>query len=268
MTALAERLLERYFSDEDHPYRILTRTIDAAIGPNSTILDAGCGRTAPMLVRYRGKAARLIGVDLVDFTERVEGVELHNWDLGAMDLPNESVDLIYSRSVMEHVADPAAVYREMHRVLKPGGRSIFLTANKWDYASLIASLVPNSWHPKIVRHTEGREECDVFPTQYKTNTKSQVRRWTAGAGLELEEFRYLGQYPSYFMFNGALFLLGTAYQKAIERVAPLHWLQGWILATLRKPIPAVNEMAPFAADDRPAAADRKAARELEASAIS
>src|SRR4051794_7935676 len=160
MTALAERLLDRFYNDSDHPYRILTRTIDRAIGPDFTILDAGCGRTAPMLVRYRGKATRLIGVDLVEFTERVDGVELHNWDLGAMDLPNESVDLIYSRSVMEHIADPDAVYREMCRVLKPGGRSIFLTANKWDYASLIAALMPNAWHPKIVRHTEGREECD------------------------------------------------------------------------------------------------------------
>jgi SAM-dependent methyltransferase len=235
MTAYVESLRERYFDDSEHPYRILEGLIEASIRPDFTILDAGCGRTAPMLVRYRGRAARLIGVDLVDFTETIDGVELHNWDLGKLDLPDGSVDLIYSRSVMEHVAFPRDVYREMHRVLKPGGRSIFLTANKWDYASIIATIVPNSWHPAIVRRTEGRAECDVFPTQYKTNTKRDVFRFARDSGLDVADFRYLGQYPSYFMFNSALFLLGTAYQKAIEAVPPLNWLQGWLLVTLRKP---------------------------------
>src|SRR5258708_34519945 len=100
---------------------------------------------------------------------------------------------------------------------------------------MIATIVPNSWPPAIVRRTEGRAECDVFPTQYKTNTKRDVFRFARDSGLEVADFRYLGQYPSYFMFNGALFLLGTAYQKAIEAVPQLNWLQGWILATLRKP---------------------------------
>jgi ubiquinone/menaquinone biosynthesis C-methylase UbiE len=235
MTALVETLRERYFDDAEHPYRILERSIEAALRPRATVLDAGCGRTAPMLVRYRGRAERLIGVDLVDFTESIDGVELYNWDLGKLGLPDNSVDLMYSRSVMEHVAFPRDVYREMHRVLKPGGQSIFLTANKWDYASIIASVVPNAWHPAIVRRTEGRAECDVFPTQYKTNTKGDVTRYARESGLEIEDFRYLGQYPSYFMFNSALFMLGTAYQKAIENVSWLNWLQGWLLVTLRKP---------------------------------
>jgi ubiquinone/menaquinone biosynthesis C-methylase UbiE len=263
MTARAEWLLERFYDDADHPYRILTRALDAAIGQDFTILDAGCGRTAPMLVRYRGQAARLIGVDLVAFTERVDGVELHNWDLGRMDLPDESVDLIYSRSVMEHIAHPDAVYREMYRVLKPGGRSIFLTANKWDYASIIAALVPNAWHPKIVRHTEGREECDVFPTQYKTNTRRDILRHAGGSGLDVEEFRYLGQYPSYFMFNSLLFLLGTAYQKAIQAVPALSWLQGWILVSLRKPAGVPIDSPVALADERQPARPREAALLLE-----
>jgi SAM-dependent methyltransferase len=237
MSALAEALRQRCFDDAEHPYRILSRTIDAMLREDFTILDAGCGRTAPMLTRYRGRAARLIGVDLVAFTETIEGVELHNWDLGTMDLPDGTVDLIYSRSVMEHIEDPDAVYREMHRILKPGGRSIFLTANKWDYASLVATLVPNAWHGSIVRRTEGRAECDVFPTRYRTNTRHAVERYARASGLEIDEFRYLGQYPSYLQFNGLLFLLGTAYQKTIENLSVLNWLQGWILATLRKPAP-------------------------------
>jgi len=235
MTKLAENLLERYFGDDEHPYRTLERAVDAVLVPEHTLLDAGCGRTAPVLVKYRGKARRLIGADLVEFNAPVDGVVLLKCDLGDIPLPDASVNVVMCRSVMEHVADPAAVYREMHRVLKPGGTFIFLTANLWDYAALIAKVVPNRFHPWIVARTEGRKEEDVFPIQYKTNTYRAVRKWASGAGFDIESFRYLGQYPGYFMFNGFLFLLATGYEKLIRRFESLRFLRGWIFVTLRKP---------------------------------
>lgn len=42
------------------------------------------------------------------------------------------------------------------------------------------------------------------------------------------------------MFNGPMFLLATAYQKLLERVTPLHCLQGWIFFVLRKPAAAAK----------------------------
>jgi 2-polyprenyl-3-methyl-5-hydroxy-6-metoxy-1,4-benzoquinol methylase len=61
---------------------------------------------------------------------------------------------------MEHVADPDAVFSEIARALKPGGAYLCLTANKYDYASLIARIVPNRFHPWIVNRVEGRQEHD------------------------------------------------------------------------------------------------------------
>jgi hypothetical protein len=121
-------------------------------------------------------------------------------------------------------------------VLKPGGHFIFLTANLWDYAAIIATLVPNRFHPWIVSRTEGRAEHDVFPVAYRTNTRGAVEKWAQHAGFEIVSFRYLGQYPSYFMFNGFLFLLATAYEKVVSKVPVLNFLQGWIFVTLRKPM--------------------------------
>ena len=46
--------------------------------------------------------------------------------------------------------------------------------------------------------------------------------------------RCLGQYPSYFMFNPALFLLGAAYDKLVSRFESLQQLRGWLLVTLTK----------------------------------
>ena len=60
-------------------------------------------------------------------------------------------------------------------------------------------------------------------------------RLAAGAGLRVESFEYLSQYPNYLMFNGLLFAIGTAYEKLISRFDSLCFLRGWILVTLRKP---------------------------------
>jgi ubiquinone/menaquinone biosynthesis C-methylase UbiE len=234
MTALAERLKQRYFGSSPHPYTTLERQVERLLRPDHTLLDAGCGRTAPVLVKYRDKARRLIGVDLVDFDTSVTGMELFKTDLANIPIGNECVDVVMSRSVLEHLERPEEVYAEINRVLKPGGRFVFLTANSMDYASLIARMVPNRFHPWIVAKTEGREEIDVFPTQYKTNTKRAVRRYAGTGGFEIESFQYLGQYPSYFMFNGALFLAATAYEKVIGRFETLAPLRGWIFATLKK----------------------------------
>jgi len=234
MTALAQRLKDKYFR-QDHPYRIFEREVENHLRPDHVLLDAGCGRTAPILAGYKGKARRLIGVDLVDFTPAAEGLELYKCDLAAIPIENDCVDVMMARSVMEHVTDPARVYGESFRVLKPGGHFIFLTANFWDYASIIASIIPNRFHPWIVSKTEGRDERDVFPIAYRTNTRGAVQKWAKQAGFEIVSFRYLGQYPSYFMFNGFLFWLATGYEKLIERIPALNFLQGWIFVTLRKP---------------------------------
>jgi SAM-dependent methyltransferase len=235
MTALAERLLEKYFGTQLHPYRIFENEVEHRLLPDHTLLDAGCGRGAPILRKFVGRAKTLIGVDVVDFHADIQGVELLNCDLGHMNVASGSVDLVMSRSVMEHVADPLRVYSEIHRVLRPGGHFIFLTPNLWDYASIIAKYVPNKWYPWIVARTEGRAPEDVFPVCYATNTRRAVSQWAARTGFEIVSFRYLGQYPGYFMFNGFLFLLATGYEKLISRFEALGFLRGWIFVVLRKP---------------------------------
>ena len=234
MTELADRYREKYFGNQEHPYRTFLRTVESHLLPEHALLDAGCGRTAPVLAKYRGRVRRLIGIDLVEFDGAPEGIELLNNDLGRIDLPDACVDLVMARSVMEHVEDPDAVYREINRVLRPGGHFVFLTANLWDYASLIAKLIPNRFHPWIVARVEGREEHDVFPIQYRTNTHGAVARLARSTGFDIVSFTYHGQYPAYFNFNGALFLVATAYEKLISRFESLRFLRGWILVVLRK----------------------------------
>jgi SAM-dependent methyltransferase len=235
-TALAISLRDRFYENDAHPYRLFERRVFSLLTHGgATLLDAGCGRTVPVLRRFLGRAARLIGVDLVDFTDVPKGIETYNADLAKIPLPDACVDVVMSRSVFEHLTDPEPVYREFARILKPGGRIVFLTANGWDYGTLVARLVPNRHHARVVKMVEGRAEEDTFPTAYKTNTHGAVSRLANQAGLEISSFEYLGQYPNYLMFNGALFFLGMCFEKIVARVNALRYLRGWILVTLEKP---------------------------------
>jgi SAM-dependent methyltransferase len=239
LSAWADRLNEKYFGDAIHPYATFESVVKRHVTSDKTLLDAGCGHGAPVLRKFVGVARELIGIDLIDFDQSFPGITLVKRDLADTGLPDGSVDVIMSRSVMEHIAHPAAVYREMSRVLRPNGDFIFLTGNLWDYSAIIAKLVPNRHHPWIVAHTQGRAGRDTFPVQYRTNTRRAVKRYAAGAGLDVVSVDYLGQYPAYFLFNGPLFLLATGYEKLINRFSKLHFLQGWILVALKKPGPTL-----------------------------
>lgn len=224
------------FPSVTHPYRTLEATIDAHLTATSAILDIGCGRTAPNLVKLWAPGRTLYGIDLVEFSVDPPNTTLLRQSVAEMTrIASESIDLAYSRSVMEHVDDVDGAFREIRRVLRPGGIYVFLTPSFYDYASLIAAVVPNAWHPAIVRHTEGRQEEDVFPTRYKANTRKAVRRLADAHGLEVVQFDYLGQYPSYMMFNRFLFWMASQYQRFISSIRILNPLQGWILCVLRRP---------------------------------
>lgn len=230
-----DELRERWFGGDVHPYRQLEQRVAAALAPGATLLDAGCGRTAPVLTKFRPTAGRLIGIDLVEFAPGVAGCELYQRNLADTGLEDGCVDIVYSRSVFEHLDDPAAVLREFQRILRPGGRCLVLTASLWDYATLIARIVPNRFHAPIVERTEGRAREDVFPTRYRCNTRQAVGRHAATASLAVDRFEYVGQYPAYFAFNPRLFSLAARYELLLRRHRHLRPLLGWILFELVKP---------------------------------
>ncbi|MBD2768043.1 methyltransferase domain-containing protein [Hymenobacter sp. BT664] len=107
-----------------------------------TVLDlgSGSGRDAFLLSKLVGEKGHVIGVDMTeeqlvvarrhieDHTQKFgyaqPNVEFrHGYieDLGAAGLPDNSVDLVVSNCVLNLSTDKEATYREIFRVLKPGG---------------------------------------------------------------------------------------------------------------------------------------------------
>ena len=187
-------------------------------------------RRAPAAELGAPHVGRAIGVDVG--AAHPPEIEYIQADLAHTGLYRESVDLVVSRSVLEHLPAPLDVFRELHRILRPGGRFVFLTPNRWDYASLAALAIPNHLHPVLVRRLTDRKECDTFPTFYRANTNRAIGRLARQSGFEVESIRYLNQYPDYFRKIPPLFLLGVAYERLTSAWDRLGFLRGWILGTL------------------------------------
>jgi ubiquinone/menaquinone biosynthesis C-methylase UbiE len=229
-----EELLKKYFGSTTHPYRVYENKISAVLGKNDVLLDAGCGRTTPILKKFLGKAKTLIGVDLEDCTEPTAEIKYIKGDISSIKVPDNSTDVVISRAVLEHVINPDLVFKEVNRILRPGGSFIFLVPNFWDYVSIVSLIIPNRFHKFIVSKTEGRKIEDVFPAYYKVNTYSAIKKLSEKNEFEIKDFEWLGQYPSSFMFSRALFLLATLYEKLISRFECFRFLRGWLLVQLKK----------------------------------
>lgn len=109
-------------------------TAIASIRPDEVVVDLGSGGgldvfLASPLVGPKGKA---IGIDMTPFMiERARAnavlggytnVEFHLSTIDKIPLPDASVDCVISNCVINLAPDKAAVFREIARVLKPGGR--------------------------------------------------------------------------------------------------------------------------------------------------
>ncbi|MBA3421303.1 MAG: methyltransferase domain-containing protein [Thermoleophilaceae bacterium] len=104
------------------------------IEPAATVLDLGCGAGTDLLIAAQmvGPAGRAIGIDMTasmleQARKTAEGmglanVELHEGLIESLPLDDEAVDVVISNGVIDLVPDKEAVFSEIDRVLRPGGR--------------------------------------------------------------------------------------------------------------------------------------------------
>jgi len=104
------------------------------VEPGEVVLDLGCGAGTDLLIaaQMTGPAGRVIGVDMtapMRATARssaeamgLENVELHEALLEDVPLADASVDIVTSNGVIDLLPDKEAVFDEIDRILRPGGR--------------------------------------------------------------------------------------------------------------------------------------------------
>jgi ubiquinone/menaquinone biosynthesis C-methylase UbiE len=229
------QLLEKYYKGRkfyDSLYRDMIRKY---LKPGQRLLDAGCGRYL-RFSKELSDTATVVGIDLESVLETDNrsapfGVR---GDIGHLPFPPGHFDMIISRSVVEHLEDPPRVFREFARVLRPGGRVVVITPNKYDYVSVIAAFTPYWLHRSLVSRIFQVPEDDVFPTLYRANTLSSIHRAFTSSGFVQRELDTVNHYPAYLMFSPVLFRLGVLYER-MTGLRMFRSLRGSILCVFEKP---------------------------------
>jgi SAM-dependent methyltransferase len=104
------------------------------IQPGEVVLDLGCGAGTDLLIaaQMTGRGGRAIGIDMT--TEMLgraaasaeemglANVEFHKGLIESLPIGDASVEVVISNGVIDLVPDKEAVFDEIDRVLKPGGR--------------------------------------------------------------------------------------------------------------------------------------------------
>ncbi len=109
-------------------------TAIAGLRPGERVLDLGSGGGLDVFLAARqvGPTGFVYGLDMTDemlalarANQRAAGVhnaEFRRGEIEKIPLPDAAVDVIISNCVINLSTDKPAVFREAHRVLKPGGR--------------------------------------------------------------------------------------------------------------------------------------------------
>jgi 2-polyprenyl-3-methyl-5-hydroxy-6-metoxy-1,4-benzoquinol methylase len=212
--------------------------VQSLLRPEMVALDVGCGRgevvdrlnTQPWekCRVLKGACKKVIGIDvteagrqnvLIDEFRLIEG--------GRWPVDSASIDLLMADAVLEHLTDPDAFFAECSRVVKPGGYVCFRTPNKWAYYALIASLIPNRLHAKVLDKVQpGRKEEDVFPTYYRANTIHSLNRLLAAHHFKGCVYRHIAE-PSYFMFSQLAYGMGVYLHRWLPQ---LFWFTLFVFA--------------------------------------
>ena len=124
---------------------ILESFLETLVGPKSKvqgpkpgtggpkILDVGCGTGAnlEMLAQYGEARGVDVSDDALEFCRR-KGLDAEKGLAEELPFEDESFDVVTALDVVEHLDDDVAGLKEMHRVLKKGGKTlIFVPAFMW-----------------------------------------------------------------------------------------------------------------------------------------
>jgi len=230
-----EELCHKYYSGRKFHDSVYRDTIRKYLQPGQRVLDAGCGRYMKFCKDLSGAAHHVVGIDLESTLETDNqrapfGVR---GDLSSLPFCPSSFDMVISRSVVEHLEDPPQVFREVCRVLRPGGKLVIITPNKYDYVSLIAAATPHWLHRGLVSRIFQVPADDVFPTRYRANTLYAVEKALRSAGFVPLELETINHYPAYLMFSPVLFRLGVLYER-ITSLNLFRSLRGSILCVFER----------------------------------
>lgn len=163
-----ERVEEHRYGKEWH----IPTAADFAGAHGLRVLEIGCGLGTDG-AQFARAGADYTGVDLTDTAVDLTRLRFRLFDLPGefrvadaenLDFADESFDLVYSHGVLHHTPDTGRAVREIHRVLRPGGRAVVMLYHRDSYNYRVnirllrragAHLLKSKAGLKLVHHLTG-----------------------------------------------------------------------------------------------------------------
>ena len=188
---------------EQAPQRIANaHRLLSLIPSGGRLLEIGCA-CGFLLVAARERGFAVQGVEMSAWASaharEAHGLDVFTGTLEAAALPDASLDAVVLADVIEHLTDPCATLREIHRVLKPGGRLLLLTP---DVGSAMAWIFGSRWWGLLDDH-------------YFYFSRRTLRRVLDREGFAVERLTALGRV---FPLGHWVFKLAP-YSRVLERAA-------------------------------------------------
>jgi SAM-dependent methyltransferase len=216
-------------------------TLMDAVPEGGWWLDLGCGHQ--ILPPWREKeekrlvqrAGHVVGFD-ADWASLGKHRAIRDivcGDIGALPFADNTFDLATANMVVEHLEKPETEFREILRVLKPGGVFLFHTANAYGYSTLLARMIPEFLKAPLVRLLQARSSEDLFKTYYRVNKESRIRRVASESGFQVVQIRFIAS-AAEFAVIAPLAIIELLWIRLLLKPA-FRRLRPNLLVTLKKP---------------------------------
>lgn len=181
----AKSWLDNHYKDPEtdrhdlHADRLRTIVSLLGLGPDSRVLDTGCGSgvLVPYLLEQLSSAGRLIEMDFSDQMIREnrtrhtdERISFICCDVAQMEFEAQSLDAVICFAAFPHFNDPEQTLKRMSKSLKSGGRLV------------IAHLMSSS---QLAEHHHSHTPV----SQDRLPEKETMFQWIADSGLGIETFK-------------------------------------------------------------------------------